>query len=122
MGTREASKKLDNITPALRGIMASEFCACFASLLQSQNKKSGIKNIEIYLWKIYKAALTASGLGFSYIHKVDFSSRYDKTEFYQAFDDEWIRFALDFGKCNYRIITKREDSLIDAQTPYSGGL
>lgn len=93
------------------GEMASSFCCCLSSVLLSKgiktkyDKKFASYNIDEQLRRTYTQALTASGLGFSYIFKTDFSTRFDKREYYKAFDnDEYIKYALNYGRCNYRII------------------
>ena len=100
-------KIIDKVFPPLGGAEASPFCACLTSLIYSQNKRFNLaaKKAEHRIGMTYFHLVTASGLAFSYIYQDDYFSEFDKTVYYKEFNDERIQYALNFGKCNYRIIT-----------------
>ncbi len=107
-------KIIENVMPVLSGTMASPFCACFASLVLSQSKRfnRNAKNAQKRLWAAYHSAITASGLSFSYVYKNSYYSKYNKTDYYRAFNDEWLKYTLSFGKCNYHMVMQNDENLV----------
>jgi len=98
-------KTLDTL-PVLDGVMSSSFCACLSSVLLSQNKriKANTQSGQKRLWSTFHSVLTASGLNFSYIY-INNLSTYSKLNYENIFFDEYIKYALNFGNCNYHIET-----------------
>jgi hypothetical protein len=98
-------KIIENMIPPVSGAMVSPFCSCLSSLLLARKKYTlNTKNAGKHISQMYDWTLTASGLAFGYIYKENIRGSFDKTEYYTAYDEEWIKFALNFGKCNYRIV------------------
>lgn len=98
-------KIIENVIPPASGAMVSSLCSCLSSLLLSQKRGAlDTRNTVKHMSQMYDWTLTASGLAFGYIYKEKIKSSFDKTEYYSAYDEEWIKFALNFGKCHYRII------------------
>ncbi len=105
-------KIIENVMPPVSGAMFSPFYSCLSSLLLARKKRtSNTKNAGKHLSQMYDWTLTASGLAFGYIYKENISRSFDKTEYYAAYDEEWIKFALNFGKCNYRIVLSLSSDL-----------
>lgn len=99
-------KIIENVIPPIPEAMASPFCSCFSSLLLTRKKLNPAqKNAGLRMSLMYDWMLTASGLAFGYVYKENIGSSFDKTEYYTGYDEGWEKFALNFGKCNYRVIS-----------------
>ena len=105
-------KLIDNVVP-VNG-EASPFFNCLSALIFTvqretyeprNNSKTAAKAAADKREKFNTSVLTASGLALSYIFNTNYDDSFDKTQYYKAFgNDDYIKYALNFARCNYRII------------------
>jgi ribosomal protein S8 len=112
-------KIIDNVIP-VKG-EASPFFNCLSSLVftvqketyvPKNNSKAQEKATSDKRTKFSSSVLTASGLALSFIFNTKYDDKFDKTQYYKALgNDDYIKYSLNFARCNYRIINSGDDEM-----------